>query len=93
MVGATIIDSASHTHPLVQASKNKTKQNKTPAPSQITPAVEHLRPEYSDEHIGSKKLKLSEPGSLPSGAPIGADVNLRSDDMRVECLMERFERE
>ena len=39
------------------------------------------------------KLKLWEPGSLPSSAPMSADVNLSSDDMRVECLLDRFERE
>ena len=55
--------------------------------------TEHVRPDDSDEHIGSKKLKLSELGNLPSGAPMSADVNLSSDDMRVECLLERFERE
>ena len=60
---------------------------------QITPTVEHVQPDDSDEHIGSKKLKLSEPGSLPSSAPMSADVNLSSDDMRVECLLDRFERE
>ena len=44
--------------------------------------------------FGSKKLKLSEPGSfLPSGAPMSADVNFSSVDMRVECLLDRFERE
>ena len=55
--------------------------------------VEHVRPDDSDEHIGSKKLKLSEPDSLPSNAPMSADANLSSDDMRVECLLDRFERE
>ena len=54
------------------------------ASSQVTSIVEHLRPDDSDEHIGSKKLKLLEPGSLPSGAPMSADANLSSDDMRVE---------
>ena len=63
------------------------------APSQISPTVEHVRPEDSDEHTGSKKLKLSEPGSLPSGAPMSVGVNLSSGDMRVECLLDRFERE
>ena len=63
------------------------------APSQINSTVEHVRPDDSDEHIGSKKLKLSEPGSLPSGPAMSADANLSSDDMRVECLLERFERE
>ena len=52
-----------------------------------------MRPDDSDEHIGSKKMKLSEPCSLPSGAPMSADANLSSDDMRVECLLDRFERE
>ena len=55
------------------------------APPQATPIVEHVRPDDSDEHIGSEKLKLSEPGNLPSGAPMSADANLSSDDMRVEC--------
>ena len=63
------------------------------APSQVTPTVQPVRPDDSDEHIGSKKLKLSEPSSLPGGAPMSADVNLSSDDMRVECLLDRFERE
>ena len=63
------------------------------APSQVTSIVEHVRPDDSHEHIGSKKLKLSEPGSLPSGAPMNADENVSSDDMRVECLLDRFERE
>ena len=63
------------------------------APSQITLTVEHVRPDDSDEHTGSKKLGLAEQGSLPSGAPMSADVNLSSDDMRVDCLLERFERE
>ena len=63
------------------------------APSRVTSIVEHVRPDDSDEHICSKKLKLSERGSLPGGAPMSADMNLSSDDMRVECLLERFERE
>ena len=63
------------------------------ARAQATPTVEHVRPDDSDEHIGSKKLKLSEPSILPSGAPMSADVNLSSDDMQVECLPEVFERE
>ena len=63
------------------------------APSQVTSIVEHVRPDDSDQHIGSKKLKLSELGNWPSGAPMSADVNLSSDDMRLECLLERFERE
>ena len=60
---------------------------------QKTATVEHVRPDGSDEHIASKKLKFSEPGSLPSNAPMSADVNLSSDDMRAECLLDRFERE
>ena len=52
-----------------------------------------MRPDDSDEHIGPKKLKLSEPGNLPGDAPMNADANLSSDNMRVECLLERFERE
>ena len=63
------------------------------SPSQVTFIVEHVRPDDSDEHIGSKKLKLSEQGSLPSGAPMSADASLSSDDMRVECLLERFQLE
>ena len=54
------------------------------------PIVEHVRHDDSDEHIGAKKLKLSEPGNLSSGAPMSADANLSSDDMRVECLLERI---
>ena len=60
------------------------------APLQITATVERVRPDDSDEHIGSKKLKLSKPGNLPSTAPMSADVNLSSDDVRYECLLERF---
>ena len=52
-----------------------------------------MRPGDSYEHIVSKKLKLSELGNLPCGAPMSADVNLSRDDMRVECLLDRFERE
>ena len=59
----------------------------------MNPIVEHVRPDGGDEHIGSKKLKFSAPGNLPTGAPMRADVNLSSDDMRVECLLELFERE
>ena len=62
------------------------------APSQITPTAEHVRLDDSDEHIGSKKLKLLEPTSLPSGAPMSADAKLSSGDLRVECWLERFER-
>ena len=40
-----------------------------------------------------RKLRLSEPGDLPSNAPISADANLSSDDMRVECVLERLEQE
>ena len=32
------------------------------AQSQATPIVEHVRPDDNDEHVGSKKLTLSEPG-------------------------------
>ena len=53
------------------------------APSQVTTIVEHARLDDSDKHIGSKKLKLSEPGSLLSGARMSADANLSSGDMRV----------
>ena len=63
------------------------------APPQVASIVEHVRLDDSDEHTGSKKLKLSERVNLPSGAPTSADANLSSDDMRVECLLERFERE
>ena len=59
----------------------------------LTSTVEHVRPDDIDEHTGSKKLKLSEPGSLPSGAPMSTDVNLSSVDMRVGRLLDRFERE
>ena len=30
---------------------------------------------------------------MPSGAPMSAGLNLSSDDMRVECLLCRFEQE
>ena len=46
-----------------------------------------MRPDDGDEHIGSKKLKLSDPDDLPSDAPMSSDANLSSDDMRVECLV------
>ena len=59
---------------------------------QKKPTVEQVRPDDSDKHTGSKKLTLSESGSLASGAPMIADVDLSSDDMRVECLLDRFER-
>ena len=39
-----------------------------------------------------KKLKLSDPGNLPSDAPMGSDANLSSDDTQIECLLERLER-
>ena len=58
------------------------------APLQVTSIVEHVRPDDSDKHIGSKKLKLSDPDYLPSNAPMSADANLSSDDMRVECLLD-----
>ena len=63
------------------------------SPPQTTSTVEHERPDDSDERNGSKKLKVSESGSLLSGAPMNADVDLSTDDMRVECLLDRFERE
>ena len=47
-----------------------------PAPSKVTSIVEHVRPDDSDEHIDSKKLKLTELDNLPSGAPMSADANL-----------------
>ena len=50
-------------------------------------------PENSDEQSSSKKLKLSDPGDLLSDAPMSADVNRSSGDMRVECMLERIERE
>ena len=62
-------------------------------PSQVTSIVEHVRRDDSDEHIGSKTLQLSDPGDLLRNAPMSADVNLSSDDMRVVCLLERSERE
>ena len=43
-----------------------------------------------DEHICSQMLELSEPGNLPSCAPMSADMILSSDDMRLECWLERF---
>ena len=55
--------------------------------------MEHVRPDDCDKQIGSKKLKWSELGILPSGAPMSANANLSSDDMQVEFLLERFERE
>ena len=63
------------------------------APPQAIPIVERVRLDDSDEHTGSKKLKLSESGFLPSRAPMSSDVNLSSDDMPVECLLERIEQE
>ena len=33
---------------------------------------------------------MSEPGDLPNNAPLSADVKFSSDDMRVECELERF---
>ena len=60
---------------------------------QATATVEHERLDDSGERTGSKKLKLSESGSLRSGAPMSADVDLSTDDMRVECLLDRFARE
>ena len=56
------------------------------ASSQVTSVVEHVRLDDSDDHVGSKKLKLSDSGSLPSGPPMSAHANLSSDDMRVECF-------
>ena len=63
------------------------------APTQATSTVEHVRPDDSDERIGSNKLKLSESGSLLSGAPMSADADLSTDDLRVECLMGGLERD
>ena len=62
-------------------------------PSLITPLLNtcHLMTVMST--LVQEKLNLSEPGILPSGAPMSADANLSSDDMQVECLLERFERE
>ena len=60
---------------------------------QSIPTVLHVRPDDSDEHLGSKKLELSDPGDLPRNVPMSSDVNLSSGDMRVACLLERFERE
>ena len=53
----------------------------SPAHPQAIPIVEHVRPDDSDEHTVSKKLKLSEAGNLPGSAPMSSDVNLSSDDM------------
>ena len=58
-----------------------------------TPSVEHERPDDSDERIGSKKVKMSESGSLPGHALMSADADLSIDDMKVECLLDQFERE
>ena len=63
------------------------------APTPVTPSVEHLRLDDSDGRVGSKMLKLSELGNLPICAPTSVDVNLSSDDMRVQSLLERIERE
>ena len=62
-------------------------------PSRPIPSVVHARLDDSDERAGSKELNLSDPGDLPSGAPKSSDVHLSSADMRVECLLKRFERE
>ena len=58
------------------------------APSRPIPIVLHARRDDSDEYTGSKKLKLSDPEICRKNAPLSADVNLLSDDMRVECLLE-----
>ena len=63
------------------------------APPQSIPIHLHVRPDDSDEHTGSKKLKLSDPDDWPSYTPMSSDVNLSSDDRRDECLLERFGRE
>ena len=59
----------------------------------IIVTVEHVRPDDSDEHIVSKKLMLSDPGKSPNGAPMSADATLSTENMRSECLLDRFERE
>ena len=60
---------------------------------QTISTFEHERLDDSSERTGSKKLKLMESGSLPSGAPMSADADLSTDDLRVECLLDRFERQ
>ena len=62
------------------------------APPQSIPNALHVRPDDSDEHPGSGKLKLSDPGDLPSNAPMISNVSLSGGDTRVECSVERFER-
>ena len=82
--------STSHTLPTSVAHGGSSSSS---APPEAIPIVEHVRLADSDEHTVSKKLELSEPGKLPSGAPMSSDATLSSDDMRVECLLERLERE
>ena len=52
---------------------SKVKKSKKPLPT-----VLRARLDDSDEHIGSKELRLSEPGDFPSNTPMSADVNLSS---------------
>ena len=71
----------------------------TPVTADRHPHHDHLQsvflapPDDSDEHVGSRKLRLSEPRDLPSNEPMTADANLSSDDVRVECVLERFEQD
>ena len=81
-----------HTHCLHQ-SRVLGGSSSSSAPPQATSAVQRERLGDSDDRIGSKKLMLSESGSLPSGAPMSADLDLSNDDMKVRCLLDRFERE
>ena len=54
------------------------------------PIVFGTRLDERDELIGAKNLRLSEPCDLPSNAPMSSDVNLSNDDMKVECVLDRF---
>ena len=65
----------------------------TYGPSRPIPSVVHARLDDSDERAGSKELNLLDLGDLPSGALMSSDVHLSSADLRVECLLKRFERE
>ena len=82
--------STSHTLPTPVAHGGSSSSS---APSQKTPTVEHVRLDDSDENTVSKKLQLSKPRDLPSNAPMSADVNLSSGDVRVECVLERYKLE
>ena len=78
--------STSHTFP---TSVTHGGSSSSSAPPQAIPIVVHVQPDDSDEHAGSKKLKLSGPGNLRSSAQMSSDANMTSDDMRVECWLER----